>query len=151
MFVRYYNTQKLNEKSNIFSFGIVLLKLITSQPAIVKNDEPIPLVHWVSPKFEMGDIESIVDKRLQGDFDVNSIQKALELAMTCTTPTSSQRATMSLVLLDIKECLAMELCKVEFNQPFYWLYSVPNLLVFQHLVTLYLGGFFVSVVSEIEC
>ena len=42
-------------------------------------------------------------------------------------------------------------CKVEFNQPFYWLYSVPNLLVFQHLVTLYLGGFVVRVVSEIEC
>ena len=34
-----------------------------------------------------------------------------------------------------------ERCKVEFNQPSYWLYSVPNLLVFQHLVTLYLGGF----------
>ena len=33
------------------------------------------------------------------------------------------------------------ICKVEFNQPFYWLYSVPNLLVFQHLVTLYLSGF----------
>ena len=32
-------------------------------------------------------------------------------------------------------------CKVEFNQPSYWLYSVPNLLVFQHLVTLYLGEF----------
>ena len=42
-------------------------------------------------------------------------------------------------------------CKVKFNQPFYWLYSVPNLLVFQHLVTLYLGGFVVRVVSEIEC
>ena len=42
-------------------------------------------------------------------------------------------------------------CKVEFNQPFYWLYSVPNLLVFQHLITLYLGGFVVRVVSEIEC
>ena len=42
-------------------------------------------------------------------------------------------------------------CKVEFNQPFYWLYSVPNLLVFQHLVTLYLGRFDVRVVSEIEC
>ena len=42
-------------------------------------------------------------------------------------------------------------CKVEFNQPSYWLYSVPNLLVFQHLVTLYLGGFVVRVVSEIEC
>ena len=42
-------------------------------------------------------------------------------------------------------------CKVEFNQPSNWLYSVPNLLVFQHLVTLYLGGFVVRVVSEIEC
>ena len=41
--------------------------------------------------------------------------------------------------------------KVEFNQSFYWLYSVPNLLVFQHLVTPYLGGFVVRVVSEIEC
>ena len=41
-------------------------------------------------------------------------------------------------------------CKVEFNQSFYWLYSVPNLLVFQHLVTLYLGGFVLRVVSDIE-
>ena len=40
-------------------------------------------------------------------------------------------------------------CKVEFNQPFCWLYSVPNLLVFQQLVTLYLGGILVRVVSEI--
>ena len=40
-------------------------------------------------------------------------------------------------------------CKVEFNQPSCWLYSVPNLLVFQQLVTLYLGGIFVRVVSEI--
>ena len=40
-------------------------------------------------------------------------------------------------------------CKVEFNQPYCWLYSVPNLLVFQQLVTLYLGGSLVRVVSEI--
>ena len=41
-------------------------------------------------------------------------------------------------------------CKVEFIQPSNWLYSVPNLLVIQHLVTLYLGGIVVRVVSEIE-
>ena len=40
-------------------------------------------------------------------------------------------------------------CKIEFNQPSYWLYSVPNLLVFQQLVTMYLGGILVRVVSEI--
>ena len=41
-------------------------------------------------------------------------------------------------------------CKVEFIQPSNWLYSVPNLLVIQHLVTLYLDGFDVRVMSEIE-
>ena len=40
-------------------------------------------------------------------------------------------------------------CKVEFNQPSCWFYSMPNLLVFQQLITLYLGGIFVRVVSEI--
>ena len=40
-------------------------------------------------------------------------------------------------------------CKVEFNQLYCWLYSVPNLLIFQQLVTLYLGGILVSLVSEI--
>ena len=40
-------------------------------------------------------------------------------------------------------------CKVEFNQPSCWLYSLPSLLVFQQLVTLYLGGILVRVVSEI--
>ena len=39
-------------------------------------------------------------------------------------------------------------CKVEFYQPSCWLYSVPNLLVFQQLITLYLGGILVRVVSE---
>ena len=39
-------------------------------------------------------------------------------------------------------------CKVEFNQPSFWLYSVLNLLVFLQLVTLYLGRIHVKVVSE---
>ena len=40
-------------------------------------------------------------------------------------------------------------CKDEFNQPSCWLYFVPNLLVCQQLVTLYLGGILVRVVNEI--
>ena len=49
-----------------------------------------------------------------------------------------------------KSLSLFDFCKVEFIQPSNWLYSVPNLLVIQHLVTLYLGGFDVRVVSEIE-
>ena len=39
-------------------------------------------------------------------------------------------------------------CKVEFNQPSCWLYSMPNFFVFYQLVTLYLGGNHVRVVCE---
>ena len=39
-------------------------------------------------------------------------------------------------------------CKVEFIQSFCWLYSMPNLLIIQHLETLYLGGNHVKVVYE---
>ena len=39
-------------------------------------------------------------------------------------------------------------CKVEFNQPSCWLYSVPNLLIIMQLVTLCLGGNHVRVVYE---
>ena len=38
--------------------------------------------------------------------------------------------------------------KIEFIQSFFWLYSVPNLLVIQHLETLYLGENHVRVVCE---
>ncbi|XP_022730781.1 probable LRR receptor-like serine/threonine-protein kinase At4g29180 isoform X2 [Durio zibethinus] len=105
----YYNSRKLNEKSDVFSFGVVLLELITGQHAIIKKDESIHIVHWVSPLIESGDIGSIVDQRLHGEFDANSVWKALEVAVACTTPTSFNRASMSLVLTELKQCLAMEL------------------------------------------
>ena len=39
-------------------------------------------------------------------------------------------------------------CKVEFNQPSCWLYSMINLLIIYQLVTLCLGGNHVRVVCE---
>ncbi|XVF34964.1 hypothetical protein REPUB_Repub18cG0103500 [Reevesia pubescens] len=105
----YYNLRNLNEKSDVYSYGVVLLELITGQHAIIRKDESIHIVHWVSPLIESGDIGCIVDQNLHGEFDVNSVWKALEVAMTCTTPSSFNRATMSLVLTELKQCLAMEL------------------------------------------
>ena len=39
-------------------------------------------------------------------------------------------------------------CKVEFNQPSCWLYSLQKFLVIQHLETLHLGAIHVRVVCE---
>ncbi|KAK8602299.1 hypothetical protein V6N13_058056 [Hibiscus sabdariffa] len=105
----YYSSRKLNEKSDVFSFGIVLLELITGQNAVIKKDESMHIIQWVSPLIERGDTGSIVDQRLHGEFDANSVSKALEVAMACTRPKSLHRATMSTVLGELNQCLAMEL------------------------------------------
>ena len=54
---------------------------------------------------------------------------------------------------DLQESITVYLrgdCKVEFIQSFCWLYSVPNLLVIQHLETMYLGGNYVRMCVR-EC
>ena len=104
---RYQATGNLNKKSDVYSFGIILLELITSQPA-TRNPGNIHIVGWVSPMIERGDIQSIIDPRLQGDFNINSAWKAVEIALACVASSGMQRPDMSHVLADLKDCLEIE-------------------------------------------
>ncbi|KAJ0007594.1 hypothetical protein Pint_29480 [Pistacia integerrima] len=56
-------------------------------------------------------IKNIVDPRLQGDFDINSVRKAVEIAMACISPTATKRPTMTKVVIELNECLAMEIAR----------------------------------------
>ncbi|KAJ4717965.1 protein kinase family protein [Melia azedarach] len=91
----YYISNRLTEKSDVYSFGVVLLEIITSKPAIEKSAEKTHISEWVSFKLAKADIRNIVDRRLQGDFDINSVWKAVEIAMACVSPTSAKRPTMN--------------------------------------------------------
>jgi hypothetical protein len=55
-----------------------------------------------------GDIQNIVDPRLDGEFNTNSAWKAMEIAMSCIALVAIQRPDMSNVLAELKECLAQE-------------------------------------------
>ncbi|XP_034696437.1 senescence-induced receptor-like serine/threonine-protein kinase [Vitis riparia] len=107
----YYTSLMLDEKSDVYSFGIVLLELITGQLPIIKQGEEsmLHIVQWVSPIIERGEIRDIVDQRLQGDFDISSVGKAIDIAMACVTYSSTTRPTMSHVLLELKGCLNIEI------------------------------------------
>uniref|UniRef100_A0A2N9FBL9 Protein kinase domain-containing protein n=1 Tax=Fagus sylvatica TaxID=28930 RepID=A0A2N9FBL9_FAGSY len=100
----------VNRKSDVYSFGIVLFELITGRPAIIiEPKEHIHIVDWVYPIIESGDIQNIIDPKLQGEFHTNSAWKAVEIAMSCVPTAAIQRPDMSEVLAELKECLALEM------------------------------------------
>ena len=56
-----------------------------------------------------GDVKNIVDTRLQGDFDVNSVSKAIELALACVSPEFAARPAMNYLVKELRKCLAIEI------------------------------------------
>ncbi|KAL8149790.1 hypothetical protein AgCh_006703 [Apium graveolens] len=106
---QYYRSNRLTEKSDVYSFGIVLLEMITGRPAVGISDEHEHIVEWVRSRIEEGDVRILVDSRIRGTVDVNSVWKALEIALACVSLASDDRPTMNFVASQLKECLATEL------------------------------------------
>ena len=88
----------------------MLLELISGQPAIINsNGNKDHIVQWASQIISRGEIREIVDPRFEGDFNTNSVWKAVETAMACVPSSSIQRPTMSEVVRELKECLNIEI------------------------------------------
>ncbi|KAI3754219.1 hypothetical protein L1987_53998 [Smallanthus sonchifolius] len=107
----YRRSHNLNEKSDVYSFGIVLLELITGQPAIIKSTDHIHIMQYVGPYLEKGEVTSVIDEQMGGDFNLESVWKAIEISVACTRAMSTQRVTMSEVLTGLKACLEMEMTR----------------------------------------
>ncbi|KAJ7951683.1 protein kinase family protein [Quillaja saponaria] len=106
----FYASGSLNRKSDVYGFGIILLELITGQPAVIRVADNIShIVDWVIPFIRLGDTKTIMDPRLQGNFSTTSALKAVEIAMSCTPRTAIQRPDISHVLSELKECLSLDM------------------------------------------
>ncbi|KAJ4749620.1 Leucine-rich repeat protein kinase family protein [Rhynchospora pubera] len=108
----YHMTCQLTKKSDVYSFGVVILQIVTGQPAIIKGTEPdsesMNLIQWVRVRLTSGDIESVVDASMQGDYNIYSVRKAADVALNCTTQSGAQRPTLTEVTLQLKECIELE-------------------------------------------
>ncbi|KAI7750414.1 hypothetical protein M8C21_008869 [Ambrosia artemisiifolia] len=101
----YHSTGRLTEKSDVYSFGVLLMELITGRKAI---SEGINIVNWVQSLVEEGNVETIIDSRLEGHFDINTSWKVVETAIACVSLTSIERPTMTEVAMDLKHCVQTE-------------------------------------------
>ncbi|TVU20527.1 hypothetical protein EJB05_36740, partial [Eragrostis curvula] len=104
----YYETMQPTTKSDVYSFGVVLLELITGRQAVIYDPEPTNIIHWVRQLLARGNIEGVVDARMESDYDVNSVWKTAEMALKCTVHMSVQRPTMTEVVAQLQDCLELE-------------------------------------------
>ncbi|MBA0807588.1 hypothetical protein Gohar_023383, partial [Gossypium harknessii] len=69
-------------------FGVVLLEIITNRPVTTKTyNQTIHISQWVSLMLTNGDMEAIADSRMQGDFEIASMKKEVDVAMACPKST----------------------------------------------------------------
>ncbi|TXG68730.1 hypothetical protein EZV62_003665 [Acer yangbiense] len=90
-----------------------LVKITSESPKMVVDKTVADSLSWekrlqIATEAALGDIKNVVDPRLHGDFDINSVWKAVEIAMACVSPNSAKRPTMAQVVMELNECLAIQ-------------------------------------------
>jgi len=104
----YQTTMQLTTKSDVYSFGVVLLELVTGKPVIMQEPMPVNIIRWVQQRLAHGNIEAVVDGRMRGDYDVNTVWKVADIALKCTAQSSVQRPDMTDVVAELRECIELE-------------------------------------------
>ncbi|KAJ4847502.1 hypothetical protein Tsubulata_012251, partial [Turnera subulata] len=94
----YGYTMNITEKSDVYSYGVVLLEIISGRSAVESQvGDGQHIVEWVKKK--MGSFEpavSILDSKLQGlpDQMVQEMLQTLGIAMFCVNSSPAERPTM---------------------------------------------------------
>ncbi|KAL3698957.1 hypothetical protein R1sor_016979 [Riccia sorocarpa] len=91
---------KFTEKTDVYAFGAVALEVACGRHALkfqLPEDEVV-LVDWVWNKLEEDDLLSVVDPKLESDFDADQVQVLLLVGLLCSHPNPDERPTMRQVV-----------------------------------------------------
>ncbi|CAM8926632.1 unnamed protein product [Rhodiola kirilowii] len=101
----YASTGKLTDKSDVFSFGVVLLELITGRrPVDISNKHNMEdsLVDWarsvLARAMEDGDFSELADPRLEQNYDHQEMMRLVACASACIRHSARRRARMSQIV-----------------------------------------------------
>ncbi|KAF8011453.1 hypothetical protein BT93_J1923 [Corymbia citriodora subsp. variegata] len=101
----YQNNRQVNSSGDVYSFGIVLLQILSGKKVINLNQEkPMPLDKMAKALIRGGSITDFADPKLEGKYSAEAFNITLQLALSCTG-LKQQRPSMEQVAEKLVEAL----------------------------------------------
>lgn len=95
---------KVSESCDVYSFGILLLEIISGRKPIEKLPGGVKrtITEWAEPLIAEGSFREVVDPKLRGNFDENQLKQAINIAALCVQGEPDKRPTIKEVVNMIK-------------------------------------------------
>lgn len=113
---KYYNTDWLTEYSDVYSFGIFLMVILTGRPAFIDSDgDRQHLLSYVKGLYENGKVDEVIDPMMVKDTTSGQrvqVEMCIALALSCCAEEDEDRPKMIHVAKEIKRIIKMEQSQV---------------------------------------
>ncbi|KAL4377516.1 hypothetical protein GQ457_02G008950 [Hibiscus cannabinus] len=86
----------VDEKTDVFAFGVLLLEILTGRRAVDSSRQSI--VIWGKPLLEKNEVKELVDPRLEGNYEQTEVKRAMLTAYLCINHLAKLRPTMNRVV-----------------------------------------------------
>ncbi|KAH6779422.1 hypothetical protein C2S52_010659 [Perilla frutescens var. hirtella] len=95
---------KVSESCDVYSFGILLLEIVTGRKPIEKLPGGIKrtITEWAEPHISRGRFKDLVDPKLRGNFDEKQLVQTVNAAALCVQSEPEKRPTMKEVVALLK-------------------------------------------------
>ncbi|KAK4604981.1 hypothetical protein RGQ29_013162 [Quercus rubra] len=117
---------KVSESCNVYSFGILLLEIVTGRKPIEKLPGGVKrtITEWAATLITNGRFKDLVDPKLRGSFDETQLKQAIGVASLCVQSDPNKRPNMKEVVSLLKgheakgTVLQMKINSVKYGEAF---------------------------------